>query len=241
MRLPVIRGIIDRRILVNYKVDPALLCTLLPPPFRPQLVRGWGIAGICLIRLKHIRPRFVPALLGLSSENAAHRVAVEWDQDGEFRHGVYVPRRDTSSRLNTLAGGRVFPGKHCHARFDVAENVPFYRVALDSDDGQAHVLVEAQLTTQWPTTSVFESPSDASRFFERGSVGHSPTGNSGRLDGLELRISNWRVQPIAVERIESSFFDDASVFPRGSATFDSALLMTAAEHEWHQRPALCLR
>lgn len=110
MRLPVIRGIIDRRILANYRVDPCVLTKLLPPTFRPQMVDGFGIAGICLIRLKSIRPSFMPSWMGISSENAAHRIAVEWDDGDHVRTGVYIPRRDTSSTLNSLAGGRIFPG-----------------------------------------------------------------------------------------------------------------------------------
>ena len=31
MRIPTIRGLIDRRILVNYRVDPAVLARILPP------------------------------------------------------------------------------------------------------------------------------------------------------------------------------------------------------------------
>lgn len=76
MRIPIIQGTIDRRILVNYRVDPDTLAQILPPPFRPQLVHGFGMVGICLIRLKNIAPRFFPAALGISSENAAHRFAV---------------------------------------------------------------------------------------------------------------------------------------------------------------------
>src|ERR1051326_1862789 len=101
MQIPVIRGLIDRRILVNYRVDPDVLTKILPAPFRPKLVNGAGMAGVCLIRLKKIRPRFLPSFLGISSENAAHRIAVEWENDGETKEGVFIPRRDTSSRLNT--------------------------------------------------------------------------------------------------------------------------------------------
>ena len=79
MQFPVIRGLIDRRILVNYRVKPEVLARLLPAPFRPKMVNGSGMAGVCLIRLKHIRPRFMPLFPGLSSENVAHRIAVEWD------------------------------------------------------------------------------------------------------------------------------------------------------------------
>ena len=64
MQIPVIRGVIDRRILVNYRVDAAVLARLLPAPFRPKLVNGAGMAGVCLIRLRDIRPRFLPRWLG---------------------------------------------------------------------------------------------------------------------------------------------------------------------------------
>src|SRR5690349_6638726 len=110
MGLPVIQGVIDRRILVNYRVDPQVLAKILPPPFRPQVIHDSAMAGICLIRLRNVRPRGFPAWLGIGSENAAHRVAVEWDEGSQLRTGVYVLRRDTSSRLNILAGGRAFPG-----------------------------------------------------------------------------------------------------------------------------------
>ena len=106
MRIPIVLGTIDRRILVNYQVDPDVLEKILPDPFRPKRIRGKGIAGICLIRLKEIRPRFVPRILGISSENAAHRIAVEWSENGQLKEGVYVPRRDTSSRLNSILGWR---------------------------------------------------------------------------------------------------------------------------------------
>lgn len=135
MRIPTIRGLIDRRVLVNYQVDAAVLARVCPAPFRPQLIGGVGIAGICLIRLKNVRPQFLPSFLGISSENAAHRIAVEWDVDGQVKTGVYIPRRDTSSRLNALAGGRIFPGAHDLARFDVSETEDDYRIAMKSVDG----------------------------------------------------------------------------------------------------------
>jgi len=100
----------ERRILVNYRVDPDVLASALPPPFRPVLVDGHGVAGKCLIRLGGICRAMFPALVGLTSENAAHRVAVRWDTPSGPRTGVYIPRRDTSSLLAAVAGGRLFPG-----------------------------------------------------------------------------------------------------------------------------------
>lgn len=245
----VIHGLIERRILVNYRVRPDALQRVLPEPFRPQLVGGAGIAGICLIRLAQVRPllpwlgpRFVseiiPPWLGLASENAAHRIAVEWDQDGETRHGVYIPRRDTSSRLNRLIGGRLFPGYHHHAQFKVEEGQNRYRVVLDSDDGLTHLVIDARRTEQFPPTSVFGSLGEASEFFRLGSLGYSATPSAGVFDGLELKSLNWSVEPLETIHVESSFFDDRRRFPRGSCEFDSALLMRRIAHQWHARAPL---
>jgi hypothetical protein len=239
MRISVMRGMIDRRILVNYHVDPAILEGVVPPPFRPKLIHGMAMAGICLIRLRQIRPRAIPSWIGIESENAAHRIAVEWDEQGARREGVFIPRRDTSSWLNTLAGGRLFPAVLHHARFQVAESSADFRVKLDSDDATTHLLVEAHLTSRLPTTSIFASLDEASSFFERGSVGYSPAARPGTYDGLELRSVNWHVDPLAVSSVTSSFFEDLTLFPAGSVAFDSALLMRHIAHEWCARATMC--
>jgi uncharacterized protein YqjF (DUF2071 family) len=102
MKIPTVTGTIDRRILVNYQVDKDVLTNFLPDNFRPKLINDKGVAGICLISLKNIRPKGLPQGIGISSENGALRIAVEWTEDGQTKEGVYIPRRDTSSKLNAL-------------------------------------------------------------------------------------------------------------------------------------------
>lgn len=238
MRFPAIHGIIDRRILVNYRVDPAVLAPLLPAPFRVKLVNGWAVAGICLIRLKHIRPRLAPAALGLASENAAHRIAVEWLDGGSMQPGVYVPRRDTSSRWNAWAGDRIFPGVHHHARFQVDESGGCYHVNVASDDGQTQLAVDARAATALPVDSIFGSLKEASSFFEAGSLGYSPNRGQRHFDGIELHCRDWSVRPLAVDRLESSWFQDLARFPLGSVKLDCALLMTNITHQWLARAAI---
>lgn len=239
MRLPVIRGVIDRRILVNYRIDPTVLAPMLPPPFRPKLFRGVGLVGICLIRLKQLRPAFLPAWIGVSSENAAHRTAVEWDENGTTREGVYVRRRDTNSWLNTLAGGRLFPGFHHHASFTIKESADEFAVAMRSDDNETDMTVRGHLTGQWPASSVFRSLDEASGFFEAGALGYSATPAASRFQGLELLCQNWRAEALAVEEVRSNFFENEALFPKGSIEFDCALLMQHIVHEWHEQADLC--
>ena len=135
MKIPRIKGIIDRRILINYQIDKEVLENYLPKPFKPKLVNGKGIAGI-----------------------------------------------------------------------------------------------RAKETNNWNNESVFENLKCVSDFFENGSVGYSPDKND--FDGLELKVKKWKVSLLEVTNVKSSFFENESIFPKGSVKFDNALLMKDIEHEW---------
>jgi hypothetical protein len=235
---PTMHGLIDRRMLVNFRVQPDVIRKILPSYFRPKLVKGWAMAGICLIRLKDIRPRHFPTLCGMTSENAAHRIAVEWDENDFTREGVFIPRRDTSSALQAFAGGRFFPGVHHIATFDVEEDSGHFQLKMCSDDGVTFVQVDAQRASKLSDTSIFESLDEASEFFARGSAGYSATRDPNCCDGLELFTSHWEVEPLDVRSVRSNFFDDLNQFPKGSIHFDCALLMRHIEHEWHVLPSI---
>lgn len=239
MRLPRIKGLIRRRILVNFRVDPVVMQKVIPGNFRPKLLDGAALAGVCLIRLEQIRPRLFPAVVGISSENAAHRVAVEWTSaDGQPQEGVYIPRRDSNSFVNRLVGGRLFPGEHNPARFDVRDDANGIDFAMRSLDGSVAVDLRGKVATGLPATSRFGSMAAASAFFEKGSLGYSETAARRHLDGVVLATRTWKVEPLDVTHVHSSYFSDLKKFPAGSVEFDCALLMRDIEHEWQSAPDL---
>jgi hypothetical protein len=229
MKIPIIHGYIDRRILINFTADPNAVKKIIPAPFRPKIYKERAIVGICLIRLKHIKPKGFPDFIGVNSENGAHRIAVEWDEKGETKSGVYIPRRDTSLRLNTLVGGRVFPGKHYLAKFNVEEADRKYHIDFRSSD-DTEIGIDAVETDTFSNKSIFKTLDIASEFFKHGDLGYSP--NKDKFDGLRLKAYNWEVRPLEVSRVKSSFFENEEIFPKGSVEFDNALLMRNIEHEW---------
>ena len=218
---------------MNYRVDPGIAARLLPASLRPQEINGWAVAGICLIRLGQVRPAWMPGALGVRSENAAHRIAVEWDGPRGRRTGVYIPRRDSDSLVGVAAGGRVFPGRLRRAAFDVRETAEDFEVAFAARDGATRVRVDAHLAGRLTGSALFAGLGEASKFFRDGSVGFSPGRDGLRLDGVELHAGSWRVEPLEIRRVTSSFFDDSERFPRGSATLDCALLMRDLPVTWH--------
>jgi hypothetical protein len=239
MRLPIIQGVIRRRILVNFRVDPQAALRQMPARFRPKLQAGQAVAGICLIRLERMRPKMLPEIVGLRSENAAHRVAVMWeDEEGERREGVFIPRRDTDSQVVRLMGGRAFPGEHHRASFSVSETETGISFKMKSEDALVAVELTGRVAEQLPRSSIFPSLQAASSFFESGSLGYSVTSDPGRLDGVTLKTEGWRVEPLDVADIYSSYFADESRFPPGSVEFDHALIMRNVAHEWHSASQL---
>ena len=233
MRLPVIQGTIRRRILANFRIDPDVIQREIPSRFRPKVHNGFAVAGICLIRLEHVRPRMMPEIIGLNSENAAHRVAVLWDEDSDVREGVFIARRDSNSRISHLLGGRIFPGEHHEATFSVAESESEISLQMESRDASVKVEIEGSIASDLPESSIFKSLTESSSFFEGGSLGYSVTGDSGRLDGLRLQTNDWRVEPLEISRVHSSYFSNRERFPTGAIEFDHALIMRDIKHEWH--------
>ena len=191
-----------------------------------------------MIRFSGLRPQLIPRWLGFGSENAAHRIAVEWEQDGEQREGVFIPRRDTDSFFNKIVGGRVFPGIFQKSTFTTREESSSVSVRIVRGDGGDEITFAGRVAESLPTTSIFPSLAEAVGFFSLGATGYSATHDENHYHGMELRCLDWTVVPLAVEQARSCFFDDLGRFPAGTAQLDCALLMRGIAHEWHSRPDL---
>jgi hypothetical protein len=222
---------IERRLLINYRIDPEVASRHIPSPFRPLLVSGWAVGGICLIRLGGLRPAHLPKAIGLTTENVAHRFAVEWDDDHGTQPGVFIPRRDTNSRLTSLAGDRLFPGLHHLAQFQVRDDGPEIHIAVSSHDGTLDLSTTAHESAALGG-ELFPYLDDAISFFRQGAHGYSPHGHLGQQAGVRLECLRWDALPVEIDWVRSSMFDDPDAFPKGSCTVDFGLLMRDLPARW---------
>ena len=216
--------VIERRLLVNFAIDPDVLAAQLPSGLRPQLVGGSAVGGICFLRLAQLRPSRLPKWIGFRTENAAHRYAVEWDDAGRSRIGVFVERRDTNSRTASAAGGIVFPGRYHPAQFQVHEDPSNIAISVASRDRQVEVRVRGTTVSDL-TSLLFASVDDSLNFFKAGSFSYSPSASGSCLDGVELASEQWNAKAVQLDDVFSSVFSDSTRFPQDSVTYDSALLM----------------
>ena len=216
----------ERRLLINYRIEPGVLQAVLPAPFRPALADGYGVGSICLLRLTGVRlAGWLPVAPRLRLENAAHRIAVLVDTADGPVPSVYVPDRYTSSRLATLTRGLLFPRLRM-ARFHVEEQDGNFRIAAESQDGTLRTVVTARIAAEWPTDSVFASVDAASEFLRLAPAGYSATPIPGVFDGVALETAYRDKRPLRVHTVASSYFDNPRLFPPGTVTVDSAFAVT---------------
>lgn len=226
MKFPTLNANIERRLLVNYSVDPMVLKPLLPAGYTPQLVNGRAVAGICLIRMGAVRPPWLKPEVGWRGENVAHRIAVERESEHGVEHGVFIPIRHSASILPVLAGGRLFPGVHKHADFTVHETSDRIVVKVESSDYS--VDVQVKVPAEW-TSKLFPDLESASQFFKKDKEGWSPQREGDAMDTLILETDAWSVEAGSMEALKSSFFD---ALPAGSYEFDNVLVMRKVPVTW---------
>jgi hypothetical protein len=221
--LPAVDGRIERRLLVNYRVDPAAVAARLPAGLRPHTVDGWAVAGLCLLRLADLRPPGMPAAVGIATENVAHRVAVTWDGGT----GVWIPQRHSSSRLTVRFGGRLFPAVHRRAAFSVHDDGGSLSISADTDDGRL-LSVACRPAASVPPGSVFDSTAAARTFFAAGATGLSPARTPGPCDTVDLTADLSSLEPVDLVSASSSLL--AGWWPDGE--WDSAFLLRDIPCRW---------
>lgn len=118
------------------------------------------------------------------------------------------------------------------------ESDPELAVRFTSNDGAADVDVRVTVTNSLSDSALFADLADASAFFQQGSVGYSATRQPSRFDGLELVTDAWPIDPASVVHARSSYFEDTTSFPTGSAVLDSSLVMRRVPVRWRAQPQL---
>jgi len=214
-----VRAQLRRRLLISYRVDPDVAVSLLPAGFRPRIVDGSAVAGVCVLGLESIRPGWSSGRWGLRSENAAHRIAVEWDGPDGVEQGVFIFERHSSAWHPVLFGGRLFPGVHRRARFRIEESGDRYALAMAA---AGHSLdADVEVGGEW-SSALFASVDEASDFYRSGRIGWSLAHDRRTVEPVALASDSWKVEGARLHHLRSSFFE---ALPAGAAVFDSVVVM----------------
>ena len=164
---------------------------------------------------------------------------------------AFVPRTTEFYDLFTRAGenmletARLVERRFAEFPADTVRQSEVKALESKGDDLTREILelLNTQYVTPFDREDIYElakSIDDASAYFQPGSVGYSETRQGTTLDGLRLATARWAVEPLAIDDVAATFFDDRSRFPEGSIAFDHGLLMTHIAHEWYGVPPVLL-
>jgi hypothetical protein len=228
-------GAVDRRVLILYRVAPKVVSELLPSGVCAMEVQGRAVAGIAFARHRMAKSRLLPARL-VSAHTASHFFLVTGSRRDVHGDAAFVTRYDCSSRLHLWIGGRL---PYHHARFRVVEGCESLELVGDSDDRAMHLSLQAQVVRSMPAGSMFRTPAQATECLREcaGGLGLAPGGAASvEAPGTRRRL---RFQPLKVERLESSIFEDLMRGAPGLVEFDSAYWVREDEFAWAAEGTLC--
>jgi hypothetical protein len=227
--------LVDRRVVILYRIAEAVAAQILPATAQPRQVADRTLAGIAFRRRRVVGSRFVPARLH-TSHCATHFVLVHSGTIGDPSGGVYIARRDTAPRWQAWISG---PGSGHPARFRVIDRQDSLELAGDSDDRSMHLLFKARVSRGVPDGSVFRSLPQAADTLTESLISlglTSPDGVTGESPSVWRRV---QLQPLQVECLESSFFDAWQQAGAGLVEFDSAFALREDQFAWSQAGTLC--
>lgn len=225
-------SLVDRQLLINFRMDPAIVRQFLPVGVEPRVIHGFAIGGICVVRLN--KRKLGPLIRIRESENVAHRFAIcppaATSHESQASSCVYVCRAHTSSRWNSFLGNRILAGRYHRANIDVEESPEVIRVKMTSRDKSSQLSFSGVTGCGHPMESIFSSIGEALRFLEQCSIRRAIESRSSGSNGISHRVSWKQLVPLRTQGLETSFFYDESRFPAGSIEFDSAFILRSREH-----------
>ena len=231
-------GVVTRRFLITYPVQPTALARFLPPDADLSTWQGLGWVSACFVNIRHMRPSLVPRPVGIEFNYLVHRTRARVPYpDGVRRESVLVLEANITRGLATALGQRL-SGVRFHTRdIRLLETPDYWRVRMRDDAGA--VLYQADIAKvsigdELPTSSRFPDLATADEFLLNVSYGAEWHAQTRRLrlvaethDAWRALAGNCSTQRYAL--LES--IDDSATAPQA----DHVITMTNIPHYF----ALC--
>lgn len=170
-----LNGMVTRRFLITYPVQPEALSGFLPPDAELSTWQGLAWVSACFINVRRMRPCVVPDPIGIEFNYLIHRTRARLPYpDGVRRESVLVLEANINNRLFAAIGQRLH-GVGFHSRdIRLLEGPDYWRVQMRDDDDallyQADV-AKASITDALPPGSRFPDLASADTFLLNVSYG----------------------------------------------------------------------
>lgn len=208
-------GTIERCWLFTYQTPAEEARALVPRELELVTRDGCAFWNIVVCQLRAMRPKGLPAFLGVSYWHVAYRFYVRFHpESGPPFEGLYFIRSDCDSRLMAWMGN-LLTDYHFHpAVIAVSEQAPLLHITIQSPDCPALATLDRLRPPQLPAHSLFSSLEEAAAYLKYKPIGIS-LNTAGRANVVAIRRDEaaWKSRLVHVISADWRFFEGKSVRP----------------------------
>ena len=232
-------GRLERTWIFNYHTPAEEAARILPPPLEPITHKGCAFWGVVISRVGVMRPKPLPALVGVSYWHIGYRLHARFRD----KEGIWFARSDCDSALMTAAGNWLTDYNFHTATMSRVGVNGSSELLVDSVGGQAWVSLNPHTATRLPPQSAFGSLDEAAAFLKynpRG-ISRSPDGSVNIVD-ITRDESAWRTRRIeAPHPCYWEFFQDKHVQPEIGFEVEPIAYQwnRGQRHEWRRDNDWC--
>ncbi|MDP5170606.1 MAG: DUF2071 domain-containing protein [Bacteroidia bacterium] len=233
-RLTQATGILEDMVLLNFRTDAEVLRRLLPQPFEPRLVDGFGLVGILLFRMRDLECETTMGLPSPPSEHVLYRIAVSWQQGARTHHGMYILRHEVNAKLPIQQRRRgLFPVAGRPVRWIRRPWAGSFEWTIKTKN-RLRLKVGGKFSKKFPGESVFESLDNASDFFARERSVVAPRYQKSIFTSTHFLPLHWSIKPLHIHTLQTDFSQLENLFPKGMIFFDSGLIWPQMPCRWQK-------
>jgi uncharacterized protein YqjF (DUF2071 family) len=225
-------------LLLAYRTPAESVRRLLPAGLELITVGAWAFWNIVLCRIEQMRPRGVPAALGLSYHHVAYRLYVRSQTARGPLEGLYFVRSDADSRLISCAGNLLTDFRFHPGSIDLNATTDRIAASVRSNDRAADLslVTEPATTENLAPGSPFATADQAAHALKYQPLALSVTGERLRMAQVRRDETHWRESPIRVIESRFTFFDRLNQRP----ALERATRVEPIDYEWRLGDSLAL-
>jgi uncharacterized protein YqjF (DUF2071 family) len=219
--------------LVNFRMAPETLASVLPPPLQPDTYDGKAFLSVVIADMERMRPAFVPSVLGITYQQVVCRAVVRCGS----QRGVYFLRSDADNPLMVVMGNLLSFFRFHQARIVRTKGGRLHHfdlVADVEDRGDIHATFDVEHGSRTvPASSVFPNIDTAQRFLVELYTAFRPSAVGQRVSSVDISRGEWNITMVDAPRARFDLMDDNALFPAGSTHLDSVIYVEDIEYFWH--------
>jgi uncharacterized protein YqjF (DUF2071 family) len=191
--------------LVQWSLDPEEAARELPAPLTPRLIAGRALVSLIHVRLRRMRPAFLPGLFAFSYRHVAFRLLVDdsaLDREAPGR-GVFFVRSFTDRPLLAHAGNLL-----THYRLTPAELEVDPRGLAVREGGRRLSYRKAVIGAEAPSPGLFGGWAEARAVV--GAIDRSyAVDPEGGVWQTRIERPDWPLEPLPLAGFATDFFESA--------------------------------